>query len=45
MRELNSKIGKKEAQHIWAHFENYAMYDDFKELYRKTIPELAKFEQ
>lgn len=45
MRELNAKIGKKEAQHIWAHFENYAMYEDFKELYRKTIPELAKFEQ
>ena len=29
---------------IWKYFERFAVYEDLKDLYSKTIPELAKFE-
>ena len=43
-RELYSKLGKEDAKEIWKYFERFAMYDDLKDLYKKTLPELAKFE-
>ena len=33
-----------EIDKIWIHFDKYCMYDDLKDLYLKTVPEIAKFE-
>lgn len=45
IRDLYSKFDKSDAKELWSNFENYARYEDLKDHYKKTIPELAKFEQ
>ena len=45
MKELNFKLNKSDAANIWKHFDRFALYNDLKDLYGKTIPELVKFEQ
>jgi NAD+--asparagine ADP-ribosyltransferase len=42
---LKLKVDVEEGQRLWNNFERYAMYDDLKELYMKTVPEIFKFEQ
>ena len=34
-----------EGQKIWRNFQRFADYEDLKELYRKVIPEISKFEE
>ena len=42
---LNLKMDKNDGTRIWKHFQRFAEYNDLKDLYAKTLPELAKFEQ
>ena len=42
---MGEKMNYKDSQKIWQHFQRFAEYSDLKDLYSKTIPELAKFEQ
>jgi hypothetical protein len=42
--DINSKLEKNEGKKIWEYFQRFAMYDDLKDLYKKVIPQLAKFE-
>lgn len=44
MKELFLKLDKNDAAKIWSYFDRFALYVDLKDLYGKTIPELAKFE-
>ena len=44
-KEMGQKMDKNDATRIWQHFQRFAEYSDLKDLYSKTIPELAKFEQ
>lgn len=30
---------------MWNHFRKYCKFDDLKDLYNKTVPEIQKFEQ
>jgi len=41
---LNSKIDLEEGKRIWKNFTKYCLYDDLKDLYNKTVPEIQKFE-
>jgi hypothetical protein len=41
---LKEKVDFTEIERIWKNFEKFAMYDDLKDLYMKTIPEIFKFE-
>lgn len=43
--EAQSKLDKNDAKQIWSHFQRFAEYKDLKDLYHKTLPEIAKFEQ
>ena len=31
--ELNFKVGREEGEKLWKNFENYAKYDDLRDLY------------
>ena len=42
--EIDTKMAAKEGQKLWANFRKYAQYDELRELYRKTMPEISKFE-
>jgi hypothetical protein len=42
--EVDDKMVAKEGQKLWANFRKYAMYDELKELYRKTMPAISSFE-
>lgn len=42
--KLHLKQDKSEAGKIWQYFERFALYDDLRDLYNKTLPELGKFE-
>ena len=41
---LKKKVDFEEIERIWKNFERYSMYDDLKDLYMKTVPEIFKFE-
>jgi hypothetical protein len=41
---LKGKVDFSEIDKIWINFDKYCMYDDLKDLYMKTVPEIAKFE-
>ena len=41
---LKGKVDFAEIEKIWMQFDRYCMYDDLKDLYTKTVPEIAKFE-
>ena len=43
--QLKAKVEKFEITKIWVEFKRYAFYDDFKELYQKTVIPVQKFEQ
>lgn len=43
-KRLLLKVDKEEGQRIWDNFQQYAYYDDLKDLYAKTMPEIKKFE-
>ena len=43
-RQLHLKLEKDDGTKIWNHFQRFAEYSDLKDLYNKTLPELAKFE-
>lgn len=43
-QKLLDKIDYMESEKIWSNFNNYARYDDLKDLYSKTVPEINKFE-
>ena len=43
-RKLMGKVDVEEVRRIWDNFANYALYDDLKDLYAKTMPEIKKFE-
>lgn len=42
---LKRKVEFEQIERLWKHFEGFAMYDDLKELYKKTVPEIFKFER
>ena len=42
--EIDRKIELPEIKKIWKNLERFALYDDFKDLHNKVIPEIAKFE-
>ena len=42
--ETDAKLSAKEGQKLWANFRKYAMYDELKDLYRKTMPAISQFE-
>lgn len=41
---LKKKVDFDEIQRIWKNFDKCAMYEDLKDLYMKTVPEIYKFE-
>ena len=43
--KLKSKCSIEEAKNIWNNFGRYSLYDDLKELYKKTVPEIKRFEE
>lgn len=43
--EIGQKLDQSDAKKIWAHFQRFAEYSDLKDLYNRTLPEIAKFEQ
>ena len=42
---LADKTSVEETQQIWNNFNRFALYDDLKDLYNRTLPELSKFEE
>ena len=42
---LAAKTSTEETQQIWDNFNRFAFYDDLKDLYNRTLPELSKFEE
>ncbi|CDW86627.1 UNKNOWN [Stylonychia lemnae] len=42
--QLNLKIDLDEGKRIWKNFTKYCLYEDLKDLYNKTVPEIQKFE-
>jgi len=42
--DLSKKMGREDNQRIWLNFDKYAQISDFKELYKKVVPEIKKFE-
>lgn len=42
---LKTKVDFEEIEKLWKNFEKYSMYEDLKDLYMKTVPEIYKFEQ
>ena len=42
---LRNRLSKEDGQQIWDNFKKYSRYDDLKDLYSKTIPEIEKFEE
>lgn len=41
---LKNKVDFDEIERLWKNFEKYSMYEDLKDLYMKTVPEIFKFE-
>ena len=44
-RQLAFKLDRQDGTRLWRHFQRFAEYEDLKDLYKKCIPQLAKFEQ
>lgn len=42
---LIGKTSVEETQQIWDNFNKFAFYDDLKDLYNRTLPELSRFEE
>ena len=42
---LRDKATVEETQQIWDNFNKFAFYEDLKDLYNRTFPELARFEE
>jgi vacuolar-type H+-ATPase subunit I/STV1 len=42
--ELDKKMQNEEGKKLWAHFKRYALYNDLRDLYKQTLPEIKKFE-
>jgi 16S rRNA C967 or C1407 C5-methylase (RsmB/RsmF family) len=43
--KLADKLSSAEGEQLWANFTKYAIYQDFKDLYAKTIPPVKKIEE
>ena len=43
--EIDLKMSTKEGMKLWANFKKYSTYDELKELYKKCIPAISKFEE
>ena len=43
--KLSQKCSIQEAKNIWNNFGRYSLYEDLKELYQKTVPEIKRFEE
>ena len=41
---LKTKSDIQEVKKVWANFQKYAQYEDFKDLYAKILPSIEKFE-
>lgn len=41
---LLNKAEVEETERLWQNFERYALYEDLKDLYSKTVPEIQRFE-
>ena len=39
------KVEKEDLREIYDHFERFALYEDLKDLNKKVIPEIQKFEK
>ena len=44
-RDLMTKMDHIDGKKIWKHFQRFAEYDDLKDLYKRTMPEIMKFEE
>ena len=42
--ELKQKTSNEETVKVWKNFQNYAEYNDLKDLYQKVIPQVSRFE-
>ena len=42
---METKMDHEEGKKMWINFQRFALYDDFKSLYGKVVPEISKFEQ
>jgi hypothetical protein len=42
---LLNKAEVEETERLWQNFERYALYEDLKDLYGKTMPEIQRFEE
>ena len=36
---------REEGERLWIHFKKYCKYEDLKDLYQRTVPEIQKFEK
>lgn len=43
-KECATKMDVKDAQRLWRQFQRFAEYEDLRDLYKRCIPEIAKFE-
>ena len=43
-KECANKLALKDAQRIWRQQQRFAEYEDLRDLYKKCIPEISKFE-
>ena len=41
---LLGKVDFSEIDKIWDNFDKFCIFDDLKDLYLKTVPEISKFE-
>ena len=41
---MSKKLDYEDGKKLWRHFSRYAEYDDLKDLYKKVMPEILKFE-
>lgn len=42
---LAGKTSVEETQQVWDNFNRFAFYEDLKDLYNRTLPELSRFEE
>eukprot|EP00347_Sterkiella_histriomuscorum_P005859 403355004 len=43
--QVQNTVDREEGDKIWNHFKRFCKFDDMKDLYQKTVPEIQKFEQ
>jgi hypothetical protein len=44
MKDCERKLPLDEGRALWANFQNYAAYEDLKDLYKKCLPAVASCE-